>query len=266
MSQQIPPGSSSIKKLFNQPIARKVAKTVFADFPVESCQGSGTITAKCRADTIAAPSGLRFRRAPGMAGLLEIARARFESIPDPVRHRKTPLAESPVAGTAMFFFKFSSMLAFDRQACGSEFRPETARDLKTLFGIERVLCDTSLRLRSDDSPRVDFPRLLPPVFGLPLFELSSPGSSSSSAIRSLRTLVAAAHSGSRAAIAAARSARSDSISASDSATRPADAAPCFRILNNPCLRLYPAARIRGLSLLATPSFAKKGIGVSSEKQ
>ena len=69
---------------------------------------------------MAAPKRLRFRRASGMPGLLEIARERFECVPDPIRHRKSPLVDHLMAGTAIFFFKFPSILAFDRQARGSE--------------------------------------------------------------------------------------------------------------------------------------------------
>ena len=59
---------------------------------------------------MAPPKRARLRRVPGMPGLPEVVRGRFERIPDPVRHRKTPLADHPVAGMAMFFFKFPSML------------------------------------------------------------------------------------------------------------------------------------------------------------
>ena len=109
---------------------------------------------------MAAPKRLRFRRTPGMPGLLNLVQTRFERIPDLVRHRKSPLLDHPTAGMAMFFFKFPSMLAFDRDARGAADRPELVHNLKTLFGIGRVPCDTSLRERLDE---VD-PQVLRPAF------------------------------------------------------------------------------------------------------
>ncbi len=133
---------------------------LFVDFSVESCYVFDKTTAKCRAAMMAAPKRLRFRRTLSMPGLLKVIRARFERIPDPVRHRKSPLVDHLMAGMAIFFFKFPSMLAFDRRARGPEARPELVHNLKTLFGIGHVPCDTSLRERLDE---VD-PQALRPAF------------------------------------------------------------------------------------------------------
>ena len=109
---------------------------------------------------MAAPKRARLRRVLSMPGLLKVVRGRFERIPDPVRHRKTPLADRPMARMAMFFFKFPSMLAFDRHSRGVGARPELLHNLGTLFGIRHPPCDTSLRERLDE---VD-PQALRPAF------------------------------------------------------------------------------------------------------
>ena len=97
------------------------------------------------------------RKALSAPGLLREARASFDTLDDPVRSRGLSLAECLMSGLAVFGLKYPSLLQFDRDARTDEL---VRANLKSLYGIERVPCDTALRERLDE---VD-PRELRGVF------------------------------------------------------------------------------------------------------
>ena len=104
--------------------------------------------------------GLRFRRHLSAPGLVKLMRECFERIDDPVRARKASLADNLMAALAMFMFKYPSMLQFDGEMRGSDANAELVGNLKRLYGLHHVPCDTSMRERLD---AVD-PQALRPAF------------------------------------------------------------------------------------------------------
>ena len=108
------------------------------------------------------PQTPRFRRNLSAPGLIRIMRGCFERIEDPVKARRTPLADNLMAALAMFMFKYPSMLRFDGAVRGGEGERDEVliRNLKGLYGLRHVPCDTSMRERLDG---VD-PKALRPAF------------------------------------------------------------------------------------------------------
>lgn len=109
------------------------------------------------------PQTPRFRRDLSAPGLIRTMRGCFEAIRDPVRSRRAPLADNLMAALAMFMFKYPSMLSFDDAVRGGADggRDEVLiRNLRNLYGLSHVPCDTSMRERLDP---VD-PKELRPAF------------------------------------------------------------------------------------------------------
>ena len=102
----------------------------------------------------------RFRRHLSVPGLVRGVRLYFQQIEDPVGSRKASLADHMMAALAMFFFKSPSMLDFDRKVRGREPNPKLVNNLKTLFKLRHVPCDSAMRKRLDP---VD-PEVLRPTF------------------------------------------------------------------------------------------------------
>nr|VFJ61668.1 MAG: hypothetical protein BECKDK2373B_GA0170837_11035 [Candidatus Kentron sp. DK] len=86
-----------------------------------------------------------FRRQLSAPGLLSEARRCFEQIPDNVANG-IPLADHLMSGLALFGFKYSSLLQFDKASR----RETTLANLKALYGILHVPCDTYFRERLDE--------------------------------------------------------------------------------------------------------------------
>lgn len=83
------------------------------------------------------------------SALLGQARRAFEKIPDPRRYgQKIALPDILMSGLAVFGLKYPSLLKFDEQRN----EPRIRANLKTLYGVEQVPCDTQLRSVAD---RVD---------------------------------------------------------------------------------------------------------------
>jgi hypothetical protein len=94
-------------------------------------------------------------------GMLQKARSIFDKVPEQPRNIKgvkarISLPDCLMSGLAVFGLKFPSLLQFDEAQEEEVIR----HNLKTLYGIKGVPCDTSMRERLD---RVD-PRALRPVF------------------------------------------------------------------------------------------------------
>jgi len=95
------------------------------------------------------------------AGMLQKVRSIFEEVPEAPRSpqgikARIPLSDCLMSGLAVFGLKFPSLLQFDDSQ-----EEETIRhNLKTLYGINDIPCDTSMRARLDE---VD-PRTLRPAF------------------------------------------------------------------------------------------------------
>jgi hypothetical protein len=92
----------------------------------------------------------------GKDALLGLLRRSFEQIPDHRRDKSVAVTLTDVlmSGFAMFDLKDPSMLAFDDRRC------HDADNLKRIFGIDQVACDSQMRVVLD---RVD-PKLLRPIF------------------------------------------------------------------------------------------------------
>ena len=71
--------------------------------------------------------------------LLATLRQRFAAVPDPRLAPSVSLADTLMAGFAVFALKDPSLLAFDKR------RQDPNSNLHTLYGIERVPCDSQLR-------------------------------------------------------------------------------------------------------------------------
>jgi len=100
-----------------------------------------------------------FRKTLGIPNLLRIIRQDFEKIPEKKAGCSIPLADHLMSGIAVFLLKYPSLLQFDHsRSC-----EQTRVNLKTLYGVEHMPCDTQLRARLDavnpDDLRVIFTRL-----------------------------------------------------------------------------------------------------------
>ena len=87
-----------------------------------------------------------FRKDLSMPGMLNLARRSFERVEDPVAPRGLTTADCLMAGLAIFSTKSASLLQFDRAARSPT--PE-GENLRTLFELGRVPCDTQMRERLD---------------------------------------------------------------------------------------------------------------------
>jgi hypothetical protein len=87
--------------------------------------------------------------------LYRLVRSVFREVADPRSETaEISLCDSLMAGFAVFALKAPSLLAFDKQRCSDEV------NLKAIFGLKQVPCDTQLRTVLDD---VD-PQQLRPAF------------------------------------------------------------------------------------------------------
>lgn len=90
-------------------------------------------------------SKMAFRKTLGIPHLLRVLRQGFEEIPESRTGCKTPLADHLMSGIAIFILKYPSLLQFDQsRSCGN-----TQANLKTLYGVDHIPCDTQLRTRLD---------------------------------------------------------------------------------------------------------------------
>jgi hypothetical protein len=87
--------------------------------------------------------------------LYHLVRSVFHEVPEQrTEAAEIPLQDALLAGYAVFALKMPSLLAFDKQRCDDE------ANLKSLFGLKHIPCDTQMRTILDD---VD-PQLLRPGF------------------------------------------------------------------------------------------------------
>jgi hypothetical protein len=94
-------------------------------------------------------------------GMLQKVRSVFERVPEPSRRpqgikARISLQDCLMSGLALFGLKFPSLLQFDESQDDGAIK----HNLKTLYGVHDVPCDTSMRARLDE---VD-PRALRPAF------------------------------------------------------------------------------------------------------
>lgn len=94
----------------------------------------------------------RFRRHLHFDALVPLVRQRFEQLPEQRRCPAFSLADTLMAGLALFSLKDPSLLAFQRRAVD--------HNLRSVFGLQAVPSDTQMRTILDE---VD-PTLLRPVF------------------------------------------------------------------------------------------------------
>src|SRR4051794_6556165 len=97
-----------------------------------------------------ATSQRRQRRHLHFDALVQLARKRFDRIPDWRRDPDFSLTDTLMAGLAVFSLKDPSLLAFQRRALD--------HNLRSVFGLKAVPCDTQMRTNLDE---VDPLRLRP---------------------------------------------------------------------------------------------------------
>src|SRR5256885_9757937 len=83
------------------------------------------------------PAPRRPRRPLPFDALIQLVRRRFETLPEQRRAPLFPLADTLMAGLAMFSLKDPSLLAFCRRAAD--------HNLRSVFGLRAVPSDTQLR-------------------------------------------------------------------------------------------------------------------------
>jgi hypothetical protein len=76
--------------------------------------------------------------------LFRILRSEFKEVPDCRVQPEISLADSLMSGLALFALKAPSLLAFEEQRRDNEF------NLKAIFGIKQIPCDTQLRAINDE--------------------------------------------------------------------------------------------------------------------
>ncbi len=103
-----------------------------------------------------------FRKTLGIPNLLRIIRKEFESIPEKKARYRIPLADHLMSGTAIFLLKYASLLQFDNsRSC-----KQTQANLKTLYGVDHIPCDTQLRTRLDTVNPDDLRSIFTSLFAL----------------------------------------------------------------------------------------------------
>ena len=86
--------------------------------------------------------------------LFRLLRSEFKAIPEQRSEPEIALADALMAGFAVFSLKHPSLLAFEHERQTNEF------NLKGIFGLKRVPCDTQMRSILDDVE----PQQLRPAF------------------------------------------------------------------------------------------------------
>ena len=84
-------------------------------------------------------------------GLLSIARKTFENVKEPIRGKQgqkqqISISDCLMSALAMFKLKFASLLQFDE----AQVEEPIKQNLKNLFGVRHVPCDTYMRERLDE--------------------------------------------------------------------------------------------------------------------
>jgi len=90
-----------------------------------------------------------FRRHLSMPGMLRMVRACFDRVADPLDIRGITLSDCLMSGLAVFSLKMPSLLQFDKRVRLGE-DPVQARNLRSLFGVDKVPSDTWMRERLDE--------------------------------------------------------------------------------------------------------------------
>src|SRR3984893_6556917 len=89
--------------------------------------------------------------------LFRLLHTRFDDIPDArTDARDIPLGDALMSAFAMFSLKDASLLAFDER------RQDPNDNFRTIYGIDRVPCDTQMRALLDPLD----PEQLKPLFGV----------------------------------------------------------------------------------------------------
>lgn len=96
----------------------------------------------------------------GARGLLKTVRSNFSQIKDGRKRPEVPLTDHLMSGLAVFGLKYPSLLDFD----GDRVAPVVASNLRHLYGIKRVPCDTSLRECLDEVSPDDLRRVFKQLF------------------------------------------------------------------------------------------------------
>ena len=90
---------------------------------------------------------LSFKKQLSAPGLLKITRQAFQKIPDYLKSTSPfSLADCLTSGLALFGLKYPSLLQFDKDSRSDDM---AKNNLRTLYGIKQVPCDTTMRERLD---------------------------------------------------------------------------------------------------------------------
>ena len=85
---------------------------------------------------------LKLRKDVNKAGLLQAVRTVFDQVADPVSDRKFSIGACLMSGLAVFLEKHAALLPFDLSICARDTVVEA--NLRRLYGLEQVPCDTAL--------------------------------------------------------------------------------------------------------------------------
>ena len=98
----------------------------------------------------------RFKKHVSIPGLLKKTKESFEKLGDKKSRTKISLSDCLQCGLAIFGLKFASLLQFDQGRTDEVI----CNNLKSLYGVKDIPCDTQLRERLDELA----PAMLRPTF------------------------------------------------------------------------------------------------------
>ncbi len=100
----------------------------------------------------------KLRKAFSAEFLYKLAYRKFQKITEPARKRvcNFSLADCLMSGLAIFSLKYPSLLQFDQ---GRMEDKALKHNLRTLYGIQQIPCDTQIRERLDPIEPIQIHRL-----------------------------------------------------------------------------------------------------------
>lgn len=90
----------------------------------------------------------KLRKTLSMPGMMEILDRTFSETPENLTRTSISMRDCLLAGFAMFSLKYPSLLQFD---ANGRFQGATQHNLKTLYRLDKVPCDTYMRERLDEA-------------------------------------------------------------------------------------------------------------------
>lgn len=88
----------------------------------------------------------KFKQHVSIPNLLKVVRGSFAKIPNHLSRSQISLTDCLMSGVAIFGLKFASLLQFDK----SRSDEAISENLKSLYGLKNIPCDTQMRERLDE--------------------------------------------------------------------------------------------------------------------